>query len=55
MGMLRQYMPYQYAKVRQGTLSMDPKDLVEDNVIRLIEDYNYATKENYMIADIFIK
>lgn len=55
MSMLRQYMPYQYAKVRQGTLSMDPKDLVEDNVIRLIEDYNYATKENYMIADIFIK
>lgn len=51
MGMLRQYMPLQYVKVRDGALTADPKELVEDFVVHLIEDYNYATKLNYMISD----
>ena len=53
LGMLRQYMPLQYIKVRDGILSTDPKELVEDCVVHLIEDYNYATKLNYMIGDAF--
>ena len=53
LSMLRQYMPQQYIKVRDGVLSMDPKELAEDCVVHLIEDYNYATKLNYMISDAF--
>ena len=55
LGMLRQYMPLQYIKVRDGVLSMDPKELVEDCVVHIIEDYNYATKLNYMISDAFYR
>ena len=53
LSMLRQYMPLQYVKVRDGVLSPDPKDLAEDCVVHLVEDYNYATKLNYLIGDIF--
>ncbi len=53
LGMLRQYMPQQYIKVRDGVLSTDPKELAEDCVVHLVEDYNYATKINYMISDAF--
>ena len=55
LGMLRQYMPLQYIKVRDGALSTDPRELVEDCVIHLVEDYNYATKLNYMISDAFYR
>ena len=53
LGMLRQYMPLQYIKVRDGVLTTNPRDLVEDCVVHLVEDYNYATKLNYMISDAF--
>lgn len=53
LSMLRQTMPQQYIKVRDGVLSMNPRELVEDCVVHLIEDYNYATKLNYMISDAF--
>ena len=39
---------------RDGVLSPDPKDLAEDCVVHLVEDYNYATKLNYLIGDIFV-
>lgn len=48
-------MPLQYVKVRDGVLSPDPKDLAEDCVVHLVEDYNYATKLNYLIGDIFVR
>ena len=53
LGMLAQYLPVQYAKVRDGVLSVDPRELVEDCVVHLVEDYNYATKDNYMAGDAF--
>ncbi|MCF0145988.1 MAG: class II D-tagatose-bisphosphate aldolase, non-catalytic subunit, partial [Eubacterium sp.] len=53
LSMLRQFMPQQYIKVRDGVLSLDPRELAEDCVVHVIEDYNYATKLNYMIADAF--
>lgn len=53
LSMLRQYMPQQYIKVRDGVLPMDPKELAEDCVVHIVEDYNYATKLNYMISDAF--
>ncbi len=51
MGLLHQYLPNQYAKVRAGTLPPEPRRLAGDCVVHLVEDYNYATKLNYMIAD----
>ena len=55
LSMLRQYMPQQYIKVRDGVLGTDPKELAEDCVVHLVEDYNYATKLNYMIGDVFYR
>lgn len=55
LSMLRQYMPKQYIKVRDGVLSADPKDLAEDCVVDLVEDYNYATKLNYMTGNAMIR
>lgn len=48
LSMLRQYMPAQYIKVRDGLLPRNARELAEDYVVNLIEDYNYATKLNYM-------
>lgn len=52
-GMLRQYMPTQYRKVRDGRLSMKAEALVKDCVAELADDYNYAVKTNYIIGGIF--
>jgi D-tagatose-1,6-bisphosphate aldolase subunit GatZ/KbaZ len=54
LSMLRQFMPLQYVKVRDGALSMDPRELAKDCVVHVVEDYNYATKLNYMTADAMI-
>lgn len=55
MGMLHQYMPLQYIKVRDGKLKMEPKELVKDSVVSLVEDYNYAVKYNYVTGGIFVR
>ena len=54
MGMLMQYMPFQYIRVRDGKVSKDPRELVKDSVVMIVEDYNYAVKRNYMIGGVFI-
>lgn len=54
LGLLHQYMPTQYIKVRDGRLSVKARELAKDKVVECIEDYNYATKYNYMISSIFI-
>lgn len=55
LSMLRQYMPVQYVKVRDGIIPCDPRELAMDSVVHLVEDYNYATKLNYLIGDACIK
>ena len=55
MGMLHQYMPLQYIKVRDGRLPMQARELVKDSIITLVDDYNYAVKYNYMTGGIFIR
>ena len=55
LSMLRQFMPQQYIKVRDGKLEKEPRSLVKDCVVHLVEDYNYATKLNYMISDVFCR
>ena len=49
LNMLSQYMPLQYRKVRDGILENSPRELVKDFVVQVAEDYNFATKLNYMI------
>ncbi len=55
LGMLHQYMPLQYIKVRDGKLRMDPRELAKDGVVALVEDYNYAVKSNYVTSSIFVR
>lgn len=52
LGMLHQYMPLQYKKVRDGSLQLKAKELVKDAVIEVIDDYNYAVKYNYLISGV---
>ena len=54
LGLLRQYMPVQYIKVRDGKLICKAEELVKDKIIETIDDYNYATKYNYIIGNIFV-
>lgn len=42
MGMLHQYLPFQYIEVRDGRLSLNPRELVKDAVRVICEDYNHA-------------
>ena len=55
LGMLHQYMPLQYIKVRDHKLPMDPRELAKDSVVSMVEDYNYAVKYNYVTGGIFIR
>lgn len=54
MGMLMQYMPFQYIRVRDGKVKLEPRELVKDSVVTIVEEYNYAVKRNYMIGSVFI-
>lgn len=45
MNMLHQYMPVSYAKVRDGIIPLDPKELALDGVVGFLEDYEYAIKK----------
>ncbi len=42
MNMLHQYMPISYAKVRDGIIPLDPRELALDGVVLCIADYEYA-------------
>ncbi|MCI9479707.1 MAG: class II D-tagatose-bisphosphate aldolase, non-catalytic subunit [Lachnospiraceae bacterium] len=45
MNMLHQYMPVTYAKVRNGLLPLDPKELALDGVTFFMLDYEYAVAQ----------
>ena len=53
MPLLHQYMPLQYAKVRDEKLKCEPRELVKDMVVCLVEDYNFAVKTNYFFSSLF--
>ena len=46
-GMLSQFMPRQYRKVRDGKLPLKAAALVKDCVVECAEDYNYAVMPEY--------
>lgn len=49
-GLLRQFMPREYFKVREGKMPCEARELVKEHIISaVIEQYNYATKCNYEI------
>ena len=54
MNMLHQYMPLQYIGVRNGSLPMEPRALVKDAVRIVCDDYNYATRPNFVAGSLFI-
>ena len=54
MGMLKQYMPFQYIRVRDGRLQKSARALVKDSVVMIVEDYNYAVRRNYMVGSVLI-
>lgn len=53
MPLLHQYLPLQYTKVRDGKLKNEPRELVKDMVVYLVEDYNFAVKTNYFVSSMF--
>jgi D-tagatose-1,6-bisphosphate aldolase subunit GatZ/KbaZ len=45
LGVLSQFMPLAYTKVREGTLANDPLSLVKDRVIYTVDEYLYASRQ----------
>lgn len=43
MNMLHQYMPISYARVRDGIIPLDPRELALDGIQLFMNDYEYAT------------
>lgn len=41
--LIRQFMPIQYEKIRNGQIKNDPEVLLKDRIINCIDDYMYAT------------
>lgn len=52
MHVLHQYMPLQYAKVRDGKIKCEARELVKESIRYIVENYNYAVKINYMMETI---
>ena len=48
-GMLKQYMPIQYARWLQGIIDYSPRSFLKDSVVQIVEDYNYAVMKNYLM------
>lgn len=54
LGMLHQYMPVQYIKVRDGKMGMKARNLVKDHISEILDYYYYAVKYNYMTNRILV-
>lgn len=46
LGVLSQFMPLEYTKVRESRLHNDPLSLVKDRVIYTVDEYLYASHQN---------
>ena len=54
MGLLHQYMPMQYIKVRDGLLPMNPRELVKYAVTVVCDDYNHAARHNFVCGSLYV-
>ena len=55
LSMIRQFFPIQYIKIRDGRLKNEPKAVIYDRITEVVDDYNYATKPNYMISGVLVR
>lgn len=46
LGVLSQFMPLEYTKVREGKLHNDPLSLVKDRVIYTVDEYLFASHQS---------
>ena len=49
LNLLSQFMPIQYARVRDGSLKNDPKELILNRIGDAIDDYLYATRQRELL------
>ena len=49
LGLLSQFMPIAYTKVREGKLHNDPVSLVKDRVIYTVDEYMYGSHQEEII------
>jgi D-tagatose-1,6-bisphosphate aldolase subunit GatZ/KbaZ len=42
LSLLSQHLPYQYDAIREGRIKNDPKSIILNKIINVIENYNYA-------------
>ncbi len=50
MNMLHQYMPISYAKIREGQLKLDPRELAMDGIVQFMLDYESAVDLPFLHA-----
>ena len=55
LSMIHQFFPNQYIRIRDGRLNNEPRAVIFDHIMDVIDDYNYATKHNYMISGVFVR
>ena len=48
MGVLHQFLPIQYKKIRNGELPMDMEAIIDDHIIDVVSSYEYATDFKYI-------
>ena len=51
MAILKQLMPIQYTKVREGNLNLDPEALIKDVVRYTIDEYEFATQQKQLLEN----
>ncbi len=49
LNLLSQFMPIQYARVRDGSLKNEPKELILNRIGDTIDDYLYATRQKELL------
>ena len=55
LSMIHQFFPNQYIRIRDGRLKNEPEAVIIDHIVDVIDDYNYATKHNYIVGGVFIR
>ena len=48
MGVLHQFLPIQYKRIRNGELPMDVEQIIDDHIIDVVRSYIYATEFKYV-------
>ena len=49
--LLSNYLPKQYLKIREGILTCEPQDIIQDYLFGVLDDYLYATEQGKLIVE----